>query len=177
MISTIDIALIVGLLAFALHGFSKGLVSKLLSLAAIVAGIIIAAKYLKEISLWVRGFIGGSEMVSGIVGTVIVFAVLLLIASLLTKLFKSISILQLWDKIGGAIFGLLEGALILSILLLVLSIFNIPAVGPSLDRSFMYDPVRGFASTIYTTFVQQGATDKVIDDFFSKGSVGRNSRD
>ncbi len=174
MISGIDIILIIALIAFTVHGFSKGLVSKLLSLVAILGGIIIAAKYSKKIALWVQGIVGGSEMICGIIGIVLLFAILLLIASLLTKLFKTVSILQIWDKFGGAVFGLLEGALMLSILLLILSIFDIPAAGQSLERSFMYKPVKNFAGIVYNTFVSGEATEKSIDNFFSKGSVERS---
>jgi len=175
LISSIDIILIIALLAFVVHGFSKGLVSKLLSLAAILAGIIIAAKYSKMIALMVHGVVGGSEMTCGIIGIVLLFVILLLIASLLTKMFKSIKILQIWDKFGGAVFGLLEGSLMLSILLLILSIFDIPASGTSRDNSFMYRPVKNFAGVIYKTFVSGGATEKTIDDFFSKGSIEHSS--
>ena len=176
MISGIDIILIIALFAFTVHGFSKGFVSKFLSLAAILAGIIIAAKYSKSIALTVQGVVGGSEMTCGIIGIVLLFVLLLLAASILTKMFKSIKILQIWDKFGGAVFGLLEGALMLSILLLIMSIFDIPASGASRDRSFMYKPVKNFAGIIYRTFVTNDSTEKTIDDFFSKGSSEESSK-
>ena len=175
MISSIDIILIIALIAFTVHGFSKGFISKLLSLAAILAGIIMAAKYSKDIALIVQGAVGGSEMTDGIIGIVLLFALLLLIASLLTKMFKKVSILQIWDKFWGAIFGLLEGVLMLSILLLILSIFDIPASGQSLDRSFMYKPVKNFAAIVYGTFVSKSSTERSIDNFFSKGSIEHSS--
>ncbi len=175
MISSLDIILIIAFLAFTVHGFSKGFVSKFLSLAAILAGIIIAAKYSMKIALMVQGIVGGSEMIGGIIGIVLLFMVLLLIASLMTKMFKSIKILQIWDKFGGAIFGLLEGALMLSILLLILSIFDIPASGASRDKSFMYKPTKNFAGVVYRTFVTNGSAEKTIDDFFSKGSADHSS--
>jgi len=167
LISAIDIILIVALLAFAVHGFSKGLVSKLLSLAALLAGIVIAAKYSKNIAMFVQGIIGASEMVSGIIGVVLLFAVLFFIAGLLSRVFKKVSILQIWDKIGGAVFGALEGAVFLSLLLLILSIFDIPASGPSIERSFMYKPVKNFAGIVYRGFItKSSSTEKNIDDFF-----------
>jgi membrane protein required for colicin V production len=174
LISGIDIILIIALIAFMVHGFSKGFVSKFLSLAAILAGIIIAAKYSKKIALMVQGMVGGSEMTCGIIGIVLLFAILLLTASLLTKMFKHVSIFKLWDKFGGAVFGLLEGALMMSILLLILSVFDIPASGPSLEKSVVYNPVKNFAAVVYRTFVTNGTTEQYIDDFFSKGSIGNS---
>ncbi len=167
MISSIDIILLIALIASAVHGFSKGLVSKLLSLAALLIGIIIAAKHSKEIALLVQKVLGVSETVSGIIGIILLFILLFIIAGLITKIFKKISIFQFWDKIGGAVFGVLEGAVLLSLVLLVLSMFDIPASGPSLKKSFMYEPVKGFAGVVYNTFITKTSTEKYIDDFFS----------
>ena len=166
MISGIDIILIVALAAFAMHGFSKGLISKLLSLAALLAGIVIAAKYSKRIALFVGNTLGTGEVVSGIIGLIILFAALFFIAGLLAKGLKKISILQIWDKFGGAIFGVLEGAVLLSLMLLILSVFDIPAPGPSRDKSFMYKPVKNFASVVYETFITKASSEKHIDEFF-----------
>jgi membrane protein required for colicin V production len=171
----VDIALILGFLAFAVHGFSKGLVSKVLSLAALVAGIIVAAKYSKEIAMTVQSTIGGPETACGIIGIVLVFVVLLAVASILKKAFKKLSMFELWDKIGGAVFGVFEGALVLSIFLLILSIFDIPAAGSSASRSFLYQPTKNFAGEVYSTFLENGSTEKWIDDFFLKGLIGRSS--
>ncbi len=153
-------------MAFAVHGFSKGLVSKLLSLVALLAGIIIAAKYSKEIALHVQSTLGTSEFVSGIIGILLLFALLFLIARLLGKLFKKISVLKIWDKFGGAIFGTLEGGVLLSLMLLFLSLFDIPAQGPSLQKSFMYEPLKNFAGVVYNTFIVKTSTEKYIDEFF-----------
>jgi membrane protein required for colicin V production len=175
LINGIDIALILGLLAFVVHGFSRGLVNKLLSLGAILAGIIIAAKYSKTIALMTKDVIGASETVCGIIGVALLFLVLFLAASLLTKLFRRMSILELWDKVGGAIFGLFEGSLMLSLLLLLLSIFDIPAAGSSADRSFLYSPLKNFAGEVYRTFATGGSAEKSIDEFFLKGIIGHTS--
>lgn len=166
MINGIDIILLIALIAFTVHGFSKGLVSKLLSLAALLTGIIIAAKYSKKIALLVQNILGVTETVSGIIGVILLFIVLFLIAGVIARIFKRISILQVWDKFGGAIFGALEGAVLLSLILLILSIFDIPASGPSLQKSFMYKPVKNFAGVVYRTFITKTSTEKYIDDFF-----------
>ncbi len=175
MISSIDIILIIALIACVVHGFSKGLVSKLLSLAGLLTGIIIAAKDSKKIAQLVQGILGTSEVVSGIIGIVLLFALLFLIARLFGKFFKKISILKIWDKFGGAIFGALEGGVLLSLMLLFLSLFDIPAQGPSLQRSFMYIPLKSFAGVVYNTFITKTSTEKYIDKFFGSPQTGTPS--
>lgn len=140
--------------------------SKLLSLAALILGIVIAAKYSKGIALLMQGVLGTSEIVSGVIGIILLFAILFLFAHFLAKLFKKIPIFKIWDRFGGAIFGALEGGVLLSLLLLFLSLFNIPAQSPSLDKSFMYKPLKNFAGVVYQTFMTKTSTEKYIDKFF-----------
>ncbi|MCL5034221.1 MAG: CvpA family protein [Bacteroidetes bacterium] len=170
MISALDIILIVVLIAFAMHGFSKGFFSKVFSLLALLAGIYIAAKESKPIASFVGNMLGTGEMVSIIIGLIVVFAALFMVAALLAKGFRKVPILQIWDKLGGAIFGVLEGAMFLSLLFLFLSLFDIPANGPSLKKSFLYQPLKGFAGLVYKTFTTRTSAEKYMDKFFDPGS-------
>ena len=166
MISSIDVILVIALAAFAVHGFSKGLITKVLSLAALLGGIIIAAAYAKEIALLVQKALGINEGASGVIGVILLFIILFVIAGVLEKLFKKVSVLQIWDRFGGALFGLLEGGVLMSLLLLFLALFDIPAKSPSLQRSYIYSPLRDFAGVVYRTFISETSREKNIDDFF-----------
>ncbi len=165
--SFIDIILIVVLIAFAMHGFAKGFFRKVFSLLALLIGIYIAAKDSKEIAAFVGRLLDVGEMTSIVIGLVAIFAALFIVASLLAKGFRKVPILQLWDKFGGALFGVLEGALFLSLLLLLLSLFDVPPNGPSLQRSIIYKPLKGFAGQVYEFFTTSRTTEKYINDFFS----------
>ncbi len=164
--SGFDVILIVSLAAFAVNGFTKGLITKVLSLAALLGGIIVSAKYGKDVAEFLANLSGFGQTLCGVVGVTAIFVVLFVISGLLSRSFKKISILQIWDKLGGAVFGFLEGALILSLLLLMLGIFDIPAKGPSLDKSFMYNPVKNFAPTLYRSFLSQKSSGQYLDKFF-----------
>jgi membrane protein required for colicin V production len=173
LISSIDIILIVALIAFAVHGFSKGLMNKLLSLGALIVGIVITARYSRRIALIMQGFLGTSEIVSGVIGIVLLFVLLFVVANLLGKLFKKITIFKVWDKFGGAIFGAVEGGILLSLILLFLALFSIPARGPSLERSYLYKPVKNFAGLVYATFMSRTSTEKYFDKFFNAGEADK----
>lgn len=162
----IDVILIVSLAAFTVSGFSKGLISKVLSLAALLGGIVISAKYGAEATDSLAALLGFGRTICGIIAIAGIFIVLFVIAGAISKGLKKVSILQIWDRVGGALFGFLEGALILSLLLIVLSFFNIPSPGPTLDKSFMYNPLKGFAPSVYKTFISKKASERYLDKFF-----------
>lgn len=162
----IDVILIISLAAFTVHGFTKGLISKLLSLAALFGGIVISAKYGGHAADILANLLGFGKTICGVVAVAAIFVILFVITGMITKGLKKVSILQLWDKFGGAIFGFVEGALILSLLLLVLGFFNIPSPGPALSKSFMYNPVKGFAPNVYKTFISKTASEHYLDKFF-----------
>ncbi len=164
--SGIDVILIVSLAAFTVSGFSKGLFTKVLSLAALLGGIVISAKYGGEATDFLAALLGFGKTICGVIAIAGIFIVLFVIAGAISKGLKKISILQVWDRLGGALFGFLEGALILSLLLVVLGFFNIPSPGPSLNKSFMYNPLKSFAPNVYKTFISKKASERYLDRFF-----------
>jgi len=166
MVSGIDIILMIALVAFTVNGFSKGLISKVLSLGALLGGIIISAKFGKQFAAFVARTLGIGDMSSGIIAIACIFVGLFIIASILSRAFKKVAVMQLWDRIGGAVFGFLEGALILSLFLLLLAIFNIPSQGDSINKSFSYKPIKNFAPMLYHSFLSK-STEEYLDRFFS----------
>lgn len=162
----IDVILIISLVAFTVNGFAKGLFSKVLSLAALLGGIVISAKYAGHIADFLGGLLGFGTTICGVIAVAAIFIALFTIAGAISKGLKKVSILAIWDKFGGAVFGFFEGALILSLLLLVLGFFNIPSPGPTLSKSFMYNPVKGFAPNVYKTFISKSASEHYLDRFF-----------
>jgi Colicin V production protein. len=168
VISSVDIVLGIVLLMAAVHGYSKGFFRKLFTLGALLLWIVIAARYSKSISIYISQLTGFSEIVSGIVGLAVVLAALLFFAHVFSRWFAKAKLLRLWDKVGGLVIGLLEGALLTSLLLLLLALFNIPAKGPSLDKSILYKPVKNFASSVYKTFTNKGKRESFIDGLFKR---------
>ena len=164
--SGFDVILAVVLAAFVLSGFTKGLVSKILSLAALVVGIVICARYGKDIASFLAGLTGLNEVVSGIVGVAAIFIILFIVAKILSRAFRKISIFRIWDKLGGAALGFLEGALLLSLLLLFIARLGFQSEGPALGKSYLYQPLRNFAPMVYRTFISRGPSNSYFDKFF-----------
>jgi membrane protein required for colicin V production len=105
----------------------KGFVRELISLASLVIGLVVAALAYPRAALWFEDLTKSHEVALGL-GFLVLFLGVLLLGSLLSllarKLIKTAGI-QWFDRFLGAVFGLVRGALVDCILLLVLLAFAI----------------------------------------------------
>jgi len=116
----IDILIILALLLFAVKGFLKGLVREVCSLLGLIMGSWAAFKYYPFLGSALRPYIHLPQTVATIVSFVLIFLVVgllfFLLGHLLTAMFK-IAMLGGVNRMGGVVFGLLQGGLVLCILL------------------------------------------------------------
>lgn len=114
----LDIVIIVFLAIATIGGLRMGIVKAILSLAGIVVGIILAVRYYVPFSEQLT-FIS-SETIAEIAAFAIILVGVLVIARLIAWLLeRAASALMIgWlNRIGGAIFGLVVGALLISTVL------------------------------------------------------------
>jgi membrane protein required for colicin V production len=118
----LDIVLLVLLSIPAITGLKKGLIKAVLSLAGLIIGIILAGRLYPAASR-IFTFIG-NENIANILGYILilvaVIGVAMLLVYLLRKLADAITIGWL-DHLGGAVFGLLAGFLILGAILAIIA--------------------------------------------------------
>jgi membrane protein required for colicin V production len=105
----------------------KGLVRELISLAAVVVGIVVASLEYRRAGYWFQDLTKSQE-IAWAAGFLTIF-VLVLIAgaavSLLTRFLIQQAGIEWFDRFLGGIFGLLRGLLIDSILLMVMMAFAV----------------------------------------------------
>jgi membrane protein required for colicin V production len=108
------------LLFFMVKGFMKGLIKEVCSLLGLVMGSWAAFTYYPFLSAFIRPYIHLPHYVSSVISFIIIFMTIGLLffflGHLLTAIFKIILLGSL-NRIGGVIFGFLQGALVLSLLL------------------------------------------------------------
>ncbi len=118
--SLVDILVWAVLLAFVIKGFMKGLVREVCSLVGLVMAIWAACKYYQSLSEAIRHYIHLPHTVSIIFSFVLIFLIIGLLffflGNFLTAAFK-IVLLGGLNRFGGALFGFLQGALFLCLLL------------------------------------------------------------
>jgi membrane protein required for colicin V production len=125
----LDILIIVCLIGFTSAAYRAGLIREIVTLTAVIAGIVIAGVLYDNLAGDVLVFISNdsaAEAVSFLVlfGAVYIFGQ---IAAYMLKTGASLLMLGLWDKLGGAVFGLIKGLFIVQVLLLVFA--GYPSLG------------------------------------------------
>jgi membrane protein required for colicin V production len=116
----LDIVIWIVLIFFVVKGFSKGLIREACSLLGLVTGGWAAFKYYSSLSLVVRHFINLPQQVAQPLSFLLVFLLFSLLFYLLGHLLTVILKIMLLggiNRIGGIVFGFLEGGFILCILL------------------------------------------------------------
>jgi len=114
----LDIILIIALVGSALVGLWIGIIRAALALIGLIVGVVLAGNFYEPVSSWF-GFIPNDDA-ANIVAFILILVGVMLVAALLARLLKlaaSITMLGLVDRIGGAVFGFLMGAILLSALL------------------------------------------------------------
>ncbi|HFB62053.1 MAG TPA: CvpA family protein [Bacteroidetes bacterium] len=155
-INLLDILLLIPLLWFGYNGYKKGLIIEVASLAAFILGLYFAfyfsdftAGYLKQYFEIQPQYMAAVSFIVTFVGVIII---VLALAKLLEK-FINILMLGFLNKLGGAVFGILKGALFLSILIFIINYFDTgrSIIKPQAARqSIFYEPVESLAPMLYS---------------------------
>jgi len=116
----LDIVIIVAIVVPTLIGLRIGMIKAALSLAGLIVGVIVAGRYYLPLSEQLS-FIS-QESVAKIAAFIIILVGILIIAGVLARLLKwtaSVMMLGWVNHLGGAIFGLLLGAIFCGALLAI----------------------------------------------------------
>jgi membrane protein required for colicin V production len=117
----VDIIIIVYLCLSVLTGFMEGLIRTVLSIIGLIVGIILASHFYKQFGN-VLTFISNKNW-ANIVAFIIILVAVMIIAAIIGQILRSIikAIMLGWvDKVGGAVIGLILGALSISAFLAVI---------------------------------------------------------
>lgn len=125
----LDIFIWAVLLFFVVKGFSKGLVREACSLVGLVTGGWAAFRYYSSLSEGIRHFINLPPYVAQPLAFFLIFLLLgilfYFLGHLLTVIFK-IMLLGGINRIGGVVFGFLQGGFVLCIVLYIATMRPVP---------------------------------------------------
>jgi len=137
----LDIIIAVVLILPIFIGLKQGLIKAALSLAGLIVGVVLAGNFYRQLG-GVMDFIP-DENIANIVAFVLILVVVMVIANVLAALLKytAKAVLLGWvDHLGGAIFGLLMGAVFMGALLATLvKFFGTGLVTESLLAGILLD--------------------------------------
>jgi len=124
--SVLDIVFIILIALFVIRCYLKGFISELLSMAAVVLGLLASLFFYKNGAEFVRArFMPDTKIVPEIIAFVLIFLIVLVIIKFLEAIFKNIIYkIQLGnaDRFLGVLFGLAEGIAVISLVLFLLRI-------------------------------------------------------
>ena len=123
----LDWVLVIIVFVSVLTAIRKGFVAELITLASVIAALILAALNYERLAPFLAGFTRSRGVALGVSFILIFFAIMVtgaLIAVLARKLIKKVE-LQWFDRFLGGIFGLVRGVLVDCVLLLVMMAFAI----------------------------------------------------
>jgi uncharacterized membrane protein required for colicin V production len=136
-----------------ISGYRDGLIRKLLVLAGMIVGLLLATKFTSPLSEAFCRMVPMSKAVASVLAFLLVFVGVVIVAKMLGKSISRENVLvKIWDKILGGIFGVIQGAIVMSLLFLFFNLFNLPPDNLK-EGSFTYKRVLNFAPGLVNTFM------------------------
>ena len=160
----LDIILLVLLGLSLFQGLRRGLIKTVMSLAGIIAGVFLASRFYDDVSAWF-GFAESTAF--NVFSFLLIIGLVMIITAVIASMlrFAASAVLLGWvDNLGGAVFGLLLGAVFLGALLsLWIKLFGAGIVTESGVAAFLagkfpfvlallpvdFDSVRGFFARLF----------------------------
>jgi membrane protein required for colicin V production len=151
----IDIILLILLIISAFNGFSKGFVEELAGLVALILGIWAALHFSGFVAQLITDVFNFESRFLPVIAFLVTFVVVLIlvsiIGSMVNNLVKAVN-LGFINRLAGFVFGVVKGALVLSIFLVVFNkidedVHILP--DESKNGSRLYEPVRNFAPSVF----------------------------
>lgn len=142
------------ILAFAIGGIIKGFIDNIFGKLALVLGIFIAILFYKNIAALLLKdikFPFAANIIAFLLIFVVVFLVVKIIQMIVSKVFEW-SILKSLDRTLGFFFGIVEGAVVICLIILLLDAQPFINVNSLFDGSFYYNLV----STLLTARKEAG---------------------
>ncbi|MCR4280232.1 MAG: CvpA family protein [Candidatus Komeilibacteria bacterium] len=129
----IDIIILIILAGFVVYGWKSGLISVIGRIAGIFVGVFVAGQYYRELADYFTQISFGSETLQNVIAFIVIFGIVSQVVGLIfysiDKIFHAVAIipgLKALNRLLGAIFGLIEGALVVATIVYVIYLFNVP---------------------------------------------------
>ncbi len=152
--NVLDIVIGIVLLLFAFAGLRKGLIIEAFYLASFVIGVYGAMFFSDAMSDWLSDLIDVAPEYLSLIAFILTFILFMVLIRYLGRLISNLVeaiFLGFIDKIGGFVFGAVKGALLVSILIMLLNVFNVSdAIDKSLRKnSKLYTFTEEIANFLY----------------------------
>ena len=153
--ATLDIILLICFLPGIIRGLSKGFVEQALALAGVILSVWAAFRFSSLVSAWLKPYLEISETVLSVVSFALILIVtsllVVLAAKLLTKVLE-LAMLGWVDKTLGLVFALAVNALVIGVFIVLFDTLNTKfgLVKPeTLDGSIVYTSLKDLSYLVF----------------------------
>lgn len=126
---------------FLIAGLRRGLIRQVLEVVGIIVAFIMAFALAHALAAWISGRVDLDYRIALVVAAVAIFAGIIVVFSWigigLQRFFK-MTVLGFFDRAAGAVFGLVKGLLLISLVLVIILAAPLPA---HVQRPILEDPV------------------------------------
>lgn len=155
-INWVDVSIMIIILLNIITGVRRGIVRGIINFIGIIAAIFLAIFWFKEAGEYISLHTTLSREISNIIGFAVIFLGIYLIARIIEIFLKKVfSLLFIsWiDALGGALFGLFKGALIVGVILIIVTFIPLPVfINDQLEKSFLADRFAVMITIVYKYF-------------------------
>lgn len=150
----LDILIVILVTLPTFFGFRKGFLRKLLGIAGIVLGFILAVKFYDSVSVLVSKVVKENPVFVNVLSFLIIIGVIYGASVWLARFIANLnSGTSLVDKILGTVTGFLQGVIISSVLLYNLSLADIPSKNTR-DNSLLYPVIAKAAPAMFDKIIE-----------------------
>jgi len=148
-----DVSIMVIILFNVIIGIRQGIIRGIINLIGVIVAIFLAIFWFKEVGEYISSHSQISVEIANIIGFVIIFLGVCLIARMIEIFLKKIFSLLFvsWiDGLGGALFGLTKGSLIVGILLVIITFIPLSSfLKGQLENSFLANRFAVMTTIVY----------------------------
>ena len=148
-----DVAIMIIILLNVIIGIRQGIIRGIINLIGVIVAIFLAIFWFKEVGEYISSHSRISVEIANILGFAIIFLGVCLIARIIEIFLKKIFSLLFvsWiDGLGGALFGLVKGSLMVGILLVIITFIPLPFfLKEQLENSFLANRFAVMTTIVY----------------------------
>ncbi|MCK5147903.1 CvpA family protein [bacterium] len=149
----IDITILLVMAIFTIRGLFRGLILEVFTLAGFVIGYLLALREMSTLVGIIEKMVHLPPLFVSALSFIVIFLGVVLLVRWLAVMLKSVAKATLigWlDKGGGAAFGLFKGALVMSLVLLLVGLLPLPQdMVDEQNQSRLVGPIRSVAPSVF----------------------------
>jgi membrane protein required for colicin V production len=147
----VDILIALPLIGMLLKGLKNGFVHETLTLVGQVLAVFLAFTYMEQVGTIVKSFLGFSGPALPLIAFLLIYIIFIILTHIVIKLINSlvkVAYLSVFNMLLGALFSTFKAVLLVSVVLILLAGFNLPAQ-ESRSESYLYAYVVPIAPATY----------------------------